>query len=49
MLLRRMEEDWTPIKLKTWESKTISGFPEARVGGKHVQLGNFSPIKDKVC
>ena len=49
MLLRRVEEDWTPIVLKTWESKTISGSLEAEVGGKQAKLGTFAPIKDKVC
>ena len=47
MLLRRMEERWTPILLKTCYSKTISGFLEAKVGGKQVRLGNFLSIKDK--
>ena len=42
-----MEEDWTLVLLKTWESKTISGFLEDNIGGKQVQLGNFAPIKDK--
>ena len=48
MLLRQMDEEWTPIELKTWASKTISGCPEANVGGNQLQLGNFAPIKDKV-
>ena len=43
-----MEEEWTPIELKTWYSKTICGCLEARVGGNNVKLGNFVPIKDKV-
>ena len=46
MLLRQVEEEWTPIVLKTWVSMTISGSLEAKVGGKQVQLGNFSPFKD---
>ena len=32
LLLRKMEEEWTPIGLKTWDYKTISGCLEARVG-----------------
>ena len=49
MLLRRVEEEWTPIVLKTWASKTISVSLEDKVGGKSLQLGTFAPIKDKVC
>ena len=49
MLLRRVEEEWTPIMLKSWASKTTSGSIEDKVGGKQVKLGKFAPIKDKVC
>ena len=49
MLLRRVEEELTPIMLNTWESKTISGSLEDKVGRKQVQLGTFAPIKDEVC
>ena len=48
MLLRQMEEKWTPIELNTWTTKTISACLEDRVGEKQVQLGTFVPIKDKV-
>ena len=48
MLLRRMEEEWTPIVLKTWDSNTISGFLEDKSGVNQVPLGTFVPIKDKV-
>ena len=48
MLLRKIEEEWTPIKLKTWVYNTISGCLEARVGGNQVQMGALVPIKDKV-
>ena len=47
MLLRRVEEDWNRVVLKTWLSKTISRILEDKVGGKQLQLGNFAPIKDK--
>ena len=47
MLLRLMEEEWTPIVLKAWASKTISGCLKAKVGGKQVHLGTFAPIKGK--
>ena len=39
MLLRRAKEEWTPIELKTWSSKTISGSLEDRVGGKFIATG----------
>ena len=48
MWLRKMEEYWTTIELKTWYSKNTSGFLEARVGGKWVYLGTFAAINDKV-
>ena len=48
MLLRRMEEEWTHIVLKTRNSKTISGCFEAKIGGDQEKLGNFAPIKDEV-
>ena len=47
MLLRKIEEKWTPIELKTWASKTISGCLEDNVGYKKAQMGTFSPIKGK--
>ena len=48
MLLRQMDEEWTPIKLKTWASKTISGCIEARVWGEQVHLGPFASIRYRV-
>ena len=48
MLLRQMKEEWTPIELKTWASRTISGCIEDRVGGEKVKLVTFAPIRDKV-
>ena len=48
ILLRRVEEDWNRVVLKTWLSKTISSILEAKVGGKQAQLGTFGNIKDKV-
>ena len=47
MLPWLMEEEWTPIELKTWDSNTISGWLYARVGGKQVKMITFAPIKDK--
>ena len=48
MLLRQMEEDWTPIELKNWYYKTFIGCLKDRVGGKQVQLGTFAPTRDKI-
>ena len=48
MLLRRMEEEWTPIDLNTFSSKIISVCLEDRVEENQVQLGTFATIKDKV-
>ena len=48
MLLRRLEEEWNPIVLKTWASKNISGCLGDKFLAKQVQMGTFAPIKDKV-
>ena len=48
MLLIQLEEEWTPIELKTWASKTISGCLESRVGGNKVRFSTFTPIRDIV-
>ena len=44
-----MEEKLTPIKLKTWVSRTISGCFEERVGVNQVHLGTSAPLRDIVC
>ena len=49
MLLRLVEEEWTPIALKTWVSNTISGSLMSKVGWNQVHLGTFDIIKDKLC
>ena len=49
ILMMRMEKNLTPIKLKNWESWTVSGCLEARVGGKYIHLGTPTPIRDRVC
>ena len=49
MLLRRVEEELTPIMLNTWESKTISGSLEDKVVVNPLQMGTFAPINYKVC
>ena len=48
ILMMNMEEKLTPIKLKTWVSRTISGCFEERVGVNQVHLGASSPIMDIV-
>ena len=39
MLLIRMDEEWNPIELKTWASKTISCFPEDNFLGEYCAAG----------
>ena len=46
--MMRMEEKLTPIKIKTWESQTVSGCLDARVGGKQAHLGTPAYIRDRV-
>ena len=48
ILMMRMEEKLTPIKLKTWESHNGSGCLEERVGVKHVHLGTSASIRGRV-
>ena len=43
-----MEEKLTPIKIKTWESQTVGGCLDARVGGKQARLGTPASIRDRV-
>ena len=47
-MLRLMEEEWNPIELNNWDSNTISGWLNDRVGGRQLQLVTFAPIRDKV-
>ena len=35
----------TPIKIKTWESWTVSGCLDKRVGGKHYYIGTPASIR----
>ena len=39
----------TPIKIKTWESRTGSGCLDTRVGVKKVHIVKSTPIRDRVC
>ena len=41
----RTEEKLTPIKIKTWESWTVSGCLDERVGGNQVHMGKSTHIK----
>ena len=43
-----MEENLTPINIKTWASWTVSGCLDARVGGKQVHIGTSTRIRDIV-
>ena len=49
ILMTRMEEKLTSIKLNNWVSRTVSAFLEERFGGKKVHIGTFHPIRDIVC
>ena len=48
VLMMRMEEKLTTVKIKTWESWTVSGCLYERVGGKQVHLGTYTTIRDIV-
>ena len=43
-----MEEKLTPIKIKTWASRTVSGCLDVRVGGNQVHIGTSTTIRDRV-
>ena len=49
IMMMRMEYKSTPIKIKTWASRTVSGCLDTRVGGKKVHLVTYTPIRDIVC
>ena len=49
ILMKRMEDKLTPIKIKTWASWTVSGCLDTRVGGKKVHIVTYTPIRDIVC
>ena len=38
ILMMRMEDKFTLMKLNTWASRTVSGCLEARVGGKQYHI-----------
>ena len=44
-----MEEKFTPIKIKTWASRTVSGCLDKRVGVNKVHLVTSTSIRDRVC
>ena len=48
LLMTRMEEKLTPIKLNNWAFQTVSGYLEARVGENQVNIGSYSTIRDRV-
>ena len=49
IVLMRMKEKLTPIKIKTWASHTVSGCLYERVWVKQVHIGTSTPIRDRVC
>ena len=49
ILMMRMDEKLTPIKIKTWASGTVSGCLDTRVGGKKVHLVTNTHKRDIVC
>ena len=49
MLMMRMEDKLTPIKIKTLDYRTVSGCLDTRVGVKYVHLVTSAPMKDRVC
>ena len=48
ILMMRMEEKLTTVKIKTWESWTVSGCLYKSVGVKQVHLRTSNPISDRV-
>ena len=49
ILIKTMEDKLTPIKIKTWASRTVSGCLDTRVGGKKVHLVTSISMRDLVC
>ena len=45
MLMMKMEEKLNNIKIKTWESQTVSGCLDTRVGGKQVHIGTSALVR----
>ena len=48
ILMMRMEEKLNPIKIKNWESQTVSGCLYESVGVNQVHLRTSNPISDRV-
>ena len=48
ILMMRMVEKLTPIKINTWASRTVSGCLDTRVGVNQVHLVTSTPIRDIV-
>ena len=45
ILMMRMEESLTPIKIRTWESCAVRGCLYEMVKGKKFHLGTFTNIR----
>ena len=48
MMMMRMEDKLTPIKIKTLDSCTVIGCLDTRVGVKYVHIVPYTPIRDIV-
>ena len=49
IVMMRMEEKLTPIKINTWEFWTVIGCLDTRVGVNQVHLVTSTLIRDRVC
>ena len=49
ILMMRMEDKLTPIKINTWAYRTVRGCLDTRVGGKQVCIVTYTPIRYRVC
>ena len=48
MLMMRMEDKLTPIKIKTWTYRNVSGCLYEMIGVNQVHLVTYAPIRDRV-
>ena len=48
ILMMRIEYKLTPIKIKTWASRTFGGCLYETVGGKQVHIGTSNHISDRL-
>ena len=48
LIMMRMEYKSTPIKIKTWASRTVSGCLDTRIMGKKDNLVPYTHKRDRV-